>query len=61
MKYWNMKKLSGLHSSEDILDITHHKISESNVKCEKCTSQLLNDILEYSILGKTTLSSEIPE
>ena len=61
IKYWNMKRLSGLHSSEDIPDFTNHKISESNIKCEKCTSQFLNDILEHSILGKTTYSSESPE
>ena len=44
IKYWNMKRLLGLHSSEDIPDFTHYYISESNTKREKCTGQLWNNM-----------------
>ena len=44
IKDWNMKRLLILHSSEDITDLTNHDILESNIKCEKCTIQLYNDM-----------------
>ena len=33
IKDCNMKRLSGLHSSEDIPEFTNHEILESNIKC----------------------------
>ena len=30
----------GLHSSEDITDLTNNEKSESNIKCENFTGQL---------------------
>ena len=44
IKYWNMKRLLGINSSEDITDLTHHEIPESNVKCEIFTRQIWNDM-----------------
>ena len=41
---WKDKSLLGIHSSEDIPNLTNHKISESNIKCEICTRQLWNDM-----------------
>ena len=44
MKYWNIKRLLGLNSSEDITDLTNNEKSESNIKCEHFTGQLWNDM-----------------
>ena len=37
IKDWYMNRLLGLHSSEDITNITIYDISESNIKCEYFT------------------------
>ena len=34
--------MSGLYSSEYIPNFTHHEISESNIKCDICTTQTWN-------------------
>ena len=43
-KDWYRKRLLGLHSSDDYPELNIYEISESNIKCEKCTQQLLNDM-----------------
>ena len=44
MKNWKDKSLLGLDSSEDIPNLTNDKISERNIKCDICTTQLWNDM-----------------
>ena len=50
IKYWKNKRLMGLHSSENITDFTNYDISESNLKCEKCTRQMCNDMEKVELL-----------
>ena len=38
------KSLLGLDSSEDIPNFTNHDISDINIKCEICTTQMQNDM-----------------
>ena len=48
--YWNRKRFLGLHSSENIPALMNYHISQSKIKCEKCTRQLWNDITKIELL-----------
>ena len=36
-KYWNIKRVLELYSSDDYPEFTNHEISEGNIKYEECT------------------------
>ena len=61
IKDWNSKRFLGLHSSEDIPDLTNYDISENSIKCEICTRQLWNDTTKKAVIETTTYFSEINE
>ena len=50
----------GLHSSEDIPDSNNYEISESNIKCEECTIQLLIEA-KKSVIEITSSFSQVIE
>ena len=56
-----MKKLLGIHSSENIPNLTNHEIKENKIKCKKFTRQLWNDMSKTSVIETTTYSSEFVE
>ena len=43
-KNWKDKSLLGLASGEEIPNFTNNEISDSNIKCNICTTQLWNDM-----------------
>ena len=48
----------GLDSSEDIPNFTNHDISDINIKCDICTTQLWNYAGKNIAIERTKYSSE---
>ena len=42
-KYYNRKRVLGLHSSDDYTEFTDNDIFDINIQCEECTRLLWNN------------------
>ena len=58
-KNWKARTLLGLDESEDINDFTNHDISERNIKCDICITELWNDMFKNDILKEVRALNKI--